>query len=162
MPEEEKVQFTGHLGDRGERQVRADLQLNGGGSHRGSPRVAPLTFSWFAAGVALFQLALALGMPWGEWAWGGAYAGALPNTMRWASGASAILVCTFAAIVLIRAGVVASAWQPLARKLIWGVVAYCAVGVVANALTPSSLERMLWLPVTLVLLASSVAVARGP
>ena len=40
--------------------------------------------------------------------------------------------------------------------------AYCALGVIANGITPSVWERVIWLPVTLMLLASSIVVAKGP
>lgn len=65
-------------------------------------------------------------------------------------------------VVLTRAGVVQTAWQPLSRYLVWGVVAYCAVGALANTVTPSASERMVWLPVTLLLLGTSLLVAIGP
>ena len=46
-----------------------------------------------------------------------------------------------------------------ARPWIWIVVGYSGLGVLANAATPSKWERVLWLPVALGLLATSVAVA---
>lgn len=101
-------------------------------------------------------------MPWGEIAWGGYYPGVLPTHMRFASVASAFLLLLLGLIVLIRAGLVKSAWQPATKKLIWVVVAYCALGVIANGITPSVWERVIWLPVTMMLLASSIAVAKGP
>jgi hypothetical protein len=38
-------------------------------------RTAAIVFSLFTAGVIAFQLALAAGAPWGEYAMGGAYPG---------------------------------------------------------------------------------------
>ena len=49
-------------------------------------------------------------------------------------------------------------WQPMSRTLIWVVVTYCALGVLANAATPSRWERRLWLPVVFGMLVSSVIV----
>lgn len=118
-------------------------------------------FAGLVAAAVLFQVGLAAGAPWGELAWGGAFPGALPARMRAASLASAAVLSLLALIVLVRAGVVLPGWRAASRKLVWGVVAYCALGVVANALTPSAWERLVWLPVTILLLWTSVAVARG-
>ena len=69
------------------------------------------------------------------------------------------LLIVFALVVEVRAGVVAAPWQTLSRSLIWLVVAYCGLGMIANAITPSKWERILWLPVVLVLLFTSLRVA---
>ena len=56
-------------------------------------------------------------------------------------------------------------WAPLPDAalpvLVWVVVGLSAVAVVLNAITRSTIERAIWLPVTLVLLASVLAVALG-
>lgn len=119
-------------------------------------------FAALTAGVILFQVTLAAGMPWGELAWGGSFPGALPAHMRAASVASAFLLLALGMVVLVRAGLFMPDWQPVSRKLVWVVVAYCALGVVANALSPSAWERIVWLPVTILLLVSSIVVAKGP
>lgn len=124
--------------------------------------IAARLFATLTAGAILFQLALGAGMPWGEFAWGGNYPGVLPMHMRAASGASVFLLLGLGLVVLIRAGLVQSAWQPVSKKLVWVVVAYCALGVIANALTPSVWERIIWLPVTMMMLASSIVVATKP
>jgi len=109
----------------------------------------------------LFQLALASGVPWGKLAWGGKFPGQLPVHMRVASVASALLLLGFGMVVAARAGIALSHWQPVSQVLVWVVVAYSALGVIANAVTPSAWERIIWLPVTTLLLASSIVVATG-
>ncbi|MCA1734876.1 MAG: hypothetical protein LC739_01815 [Actinobacteria bacterium] len=52
--------------------------------------------------VALFQIMLALGVPWGAAAWGGRNAGVLPTKLRIASAASALLLGGIAWLVLAR------------------------------------------------------------
>jgi hypothetical protein len=52
-------------------------------------------------------------------------------------------------------------WEPVSRTLVWGVVAYCVLGVLANALTPSRWERIIWLPVVSGMLLCSILVALG-
>ncbi len=81
--------------------------------------------------------------------------------MRIGSFASALLLLAFGILVLIRAGIVFPDWQPISRTFVWIVVVYCAVGVIANALSPSRWERIMWVPVTVLLLASSLTVAMG-
>lgn len=121
--------------------------------------VAALLFCALAVLAAGFQMALALGMPWGTLTWGGRFPGRLPGSMRGVAVISAALLLTFALVVAVRARMVLPEWEPLSQIVIWVVVGYSALGVVANAVTPSPKERLLWLPVVLMMLACSVAVA---
>lgn len=123
--------------------------------------IAARIFAPFFTVAILFEIALAAGMPWGEFAWGGSFPGVLPVNMRIASGVSASLLLVFVWVVLIRAGLVFPAWQPLSRKLVWGVVVYCALGMIANAATPSFWERIIWLPVLTICFVSSLVVAKA-
>lgn len=102
---------------------------------------------------------MVMGAPWGELTWGGKYPGRLPASMRGAAAVSALLLAAFALIVSVRAGLLLPQWAAPSRIAIWFVVAYCAVGVLANAATPSRKERLLWLPVVAVLLACSLLIA---
>jgi hypothetical protein len=124
-----------------------------------SAAVAASVFAVLALLVAAFQLALAAGMPWGKLTWGGKFPGTLPVYMRAVAVTSAVLAVAFGLTVAIRAGILLREWQPISRKLIWVVVAYCAIGVVANAATPSGSERRVWLPVVFVMLVSGLIVA---
>lgn len=108
-----------------------------------------------------FQLALALGAPWGQLTMWGAYPNTLPAHMRIAAAGSVLLLLGFAAIVAARAGLALPAWRRASRWLIWIVVAYMLAGTVLNAVTPSPGERAIWLPVALVLLACAARVALG-
>ena len=100
--------------------------------------------------LASFQVALALGLPWGEAAWGGAHAH-LGVGLRVASGVQAVLATGFALIVLRRAGhhiwaPLPSRWLPIAARILTG---YMALGTLMNAASRSSLERAMWTPVAL-------------
>jgi hypothetical protein len=110
----------------------------------------------------LFQIALAAGTPWGEFAWGGSHPGTLPKQLRIASGVSGAVLVALAFVVLVRAGLLMQRWKHKTRQLIWVVVGYGALGVVVNAITPSVWERIVWLPVTILLLVASLIVARSP
>jgi hypothetical protein len=108
--------------------------------------------------VALFQLALALGAPWGHLAMGGRYPGRFPAGARVGAVVQGALNLGFAVIVLGRAGLVTPA-PP--NWLFWVVVAASAIAAVLNLITPSIPERRLWGPVSLVMLICVVRVAIG-
>lgn len=106
----------------------------------------------------LFQLALALGAPWGEWTLGGRHRGVLPGLWRLVPIVSAALLVAFASVVATRAQLSFPDWYEESRSLIWIVVAYSTLGCVANAATRSAKERWLWLPVVCVMLVTSAVI----
>jgi hypothetical membrane protein len=123
------------------------------------PQVSAWVFGVLTAVLALFQLALALGAPWGHLAMGGRYPGRFPPPMRIAALAQVAINLALAAIVFARAGVALPELFDISRIGIWIVVAVMALAVVLNLITPSRWERRLWAPVAIPLLASSVHVA---
>ena len=91
---------------------------------------------------------------------GGAFPGKFPLTLRIAALAQAALITGMAVVVLSRAGLVLPGWSGVTRRLVWLVVAFAAVSLVLNLITPSAGERAIWAPVALLLLlASSTVVA---
>ncbi len=124
-----------------------------------SPQAAAWVFAALTLVVAVFQLALALGAPWGAYAMGGKFPGVFPVQMRVAALVQIALLAAIAGVVLARAGVALAAWQGTAAWLIWGVVAFAAVGVVLNLITPSRIERLTWAPVAILLLLAALRVA---
>jgi len=124
-------------------------------------RAAAIGYAVISAGVVAFQIALALGAPWGSAAMGGAFPGQYPPAMRVAAIFQAALMALTAGVVLSRAGVALPRWSRMSRRLVWLVVAFAGVGLVLNLLTPSASERILWAPVTFLLLACSLMVAAG-
>jgi len=92
---------------------------------------------------------------------GGRVTGVLPRRLRAVAFVSLLLLLAFAVIVAARAQWFLPALQEPSRWLVWVVVGYCALGVLANALTPSRRERRLWLPVVALMLVSSLLVARA-
>lgn len=122
-------------------------------------RPAAFLYSFASAGIIAFQLALAAGAPWGAYAMGGAYPGQFPPALRIAALLQAALLGGMAAVVLARARLILPRWLRLARWLVWGVVAFTAISLVLNLITPSAGERALWAPVAAVLLICSTVVA---
>lgn len=125
------------------------------------PGMAAIVFSIFAGGAVIFQLALALGAPWGEMAMGGRYPGRFPPKMRVAAFVQAVLLAILALLVLVRAGLVLGGLYGFSLWAIWLVVALFSVSAILNIITPSRKERMLWAPVTIVLTICSIVVARS-
>jgi hypothetical protein len=116
-------------------------------------------FSTFCVLVALFQLALALGAPWGEYTMGGRFRGQLPPKMRIAALFQIAILFVMVFIVLTRSGVVVNQFYDVSRTAIWFVVFFFVIGSILNLLTPSKKERVVWGPVNILCLAISIIVA---
>jgi hypothetical protein len=122
-------------------------------------RATAYIYSLLTAGVVVFQLALASGVPWGSYAMGGAVSGSYPTGLRVAAAVQAIVLVVLACVVLSRAGIVLDKWRPVSRWAVWIVVAWGAVSLLLNLITPSAGERMVWAPVAFLMLASTLVVA---
>lgn len=120
---------------------------------------AAITFSILMAGLAVFQLLLAAGMPLGRFAWGGQHR-ILPRGLRIGSLVAIFLYALFSAILLMRAGL-SPAWPSgdWVGPAAWGVAAYMALGVVVNAMSRSRPERLTMTPLVTILLALTLFVA---
>src|SRR5215210_3804464 len=110
-------------------------------------RIAAFLYAIISLGVVAFQIGLAAGAPWGAYAMGGAFPGQFPPALRIAALVQAALIVGMAAVVLARAGLVLATWSRVSRWLVWVVVAFAAVGLVLNLITPSAPERAIWAPV---------------
>jgi hypothetical protein len=113
------------------------------------------------AGMAIFQVLLALGLPLGHAAFGGTET-VLRAKLRAASVISALVFFAAFYVVLARGGRfgVAGESTPV-RIAIWVFAAIFGVSTLANIASRSRWERFLMAPVGLVLTACCVAVALG-
>jgi hypothetical protein len=102
--------------------------------------------------LVVFQLALALGAPYGAAAWGGRNPGVLPPNLRIASAVVGIVVYPLMAVVILAAaGLIGDDWLPIDPIVaMWILTGFFALGAVVNALSPSAPERV-WSPVSAVL-----------
>jgi hypothetical protein len=128
--------------------------------------VAVLSAALFA-GLALFQLALALGAPWGAHVYGGRAVeddGTLPGKWRASSAAGSVILLLFAWVMLARGGVIETSLdETLLTVLAWMVVAYMAINAAMNFSSKDSLERWLFGSVTVALVVlCSIVAAAGP
>jgi len=109
--------------------------------------------------VIAFQIAIALGAPWGEYTMGGRNPGKLPMGLRIAAGFQSSVILFFDLVVLTRVSLILPQLASLSRTLIWFVVGFFVLGSLLNLITPSKKERLLWAPVNLVMLALSLFIA---
>ena len=121
--------------------------------------IAGVAFAIAAGVVIAFQLALALGAPWGEYAMGGTQPGRFPPALRVAAVGQAVVIALLAIVVLSAAGLAIPGVADTLPWSIWVAVAVSAVALVLNTITRSSGERRIWAPVTAVMLVSSLIVA---
>lgn len=121
--------------------------------------LAGLAFAVVAVGVIGFQLALALGAPWGAYAMGGAFPGRFPPPIRVAAVVQAVVIGLLALAVLSAAGLVLPDLAATLPWLVWVAVVVSALAVVLNSISRSAGERRIWVPVAVVLLLSSLLVA---
>jgi len=129
------------------------------GDHMMLKRISALSYTIISLAVIAFQIALAAGAPWGAFAMGGAFPGQFPPALRIAYLIQAAVLLGMAVVVLVRAGFILLRWSRASRWLIWFVVAYAALSLVLNLITPSAGERAIWAPTAFLLLASSGIVA---
>jgi len=126
-----------------------------------TPRLSSKIFALLILVVVAFELALALGAPWGRVAMGGGVAGALPPRLRLAALAQIVVLGLSALVILHRVGWALPFLRISHRWPAWIVVGLFAVAVVLNTITPSGWERAIWLPVALGLFLTALHVARS-
>ncbi|MCZ8343995.1 MAG: hypothetical protein O9301_13255 [Leptospira sp.] len=120
--------------------------------------VALFIFSSLNLIVVLFQMGLAIGMPWGALSMGGKFPGRQPLSMRIVAIVNILLLCFLNLIVGVHSGEIYPEFQGFASKAIWFVVVFFILGTILNTITPSKKERI-WAPVCAVQLASSLYLA---
>ncbi|MGD8215294.1 hypothetical protein [Aestuariimicrobium sp. Y1814] len=113
--------------------------------------------------LCAFQVALALGAPWGRFAWGGQHPDVLPTGFRVASAVSVLVYAFLALVVLDLAGVLDPFPNSFSRVAMWVIAGVLALGVVMNAISRSKPERLVMTPVALALAVLALVIAlRGP
>ena len=111
--------------------------------------------------IGLFQLALALGAPLGEYTMGGRFPGKLPSSMRIAAVVQLVILFLFVAVVASKAGLVLEQYHGAARVGAWVVVVFFGLGTVMNLSSPSKKEKLIMGPANVIALVSTLVVALG-
>jgi hypothetical protein len=114
--------------------------------------VAAIVAVLLIAVIVVFQLALALGAPLGQAAWGGQHAGALPTRLRLASAVAALVIYPLVALaILASADLIEADWLPLQGPVVmWALAGLLGSGALLNLVSRSRTERY-WTPVALVI-----------
>jgi hypothetical protein len=112
--------------------------------------------------LVVFQLALALGAPYGAAAWGGRIPGVLPRKLRIASAVAGIVVYPLMAVVILAAaGLIGDDWLSIDPAVaMWILTGFFALGAIVNAVSRSAPERI-WAPVSAVLALCCALIALG-
>lgn len=124
-----------------------------------TPRRAAKIFVGLIMVICGFQLALALGAPWGRFAMGGIYPHAYPPAMRLAALVQIAVLAGAALVVLSRAGLAWRTGHQQAGWLTWVITGVLLLGFCLNLISPSPGERLLWSPVALGLFLCAARIA---
>ena len=113
-------------------------------------RAAALVASALLIVIAVFQIALALGMPARKMAWGGGYEGKLPTGLRVASGVAGFVIYPLAALLVLAAGELTDFDRvpDVGPVGMWVLTGLFALAAILNFLSRSRVERV-WGPVAL-------------
>ena len=109
--------------------------------------------------LAVLQVLVASGRPYGRLVWGGQHA-TLPRHLRIGSAASVVVYAGMAWVLLARAGLLPGR-SGAVDVLAWVVLAYLALGVVVNGISRSRAERLVQTPTCALLAACALVVALG-
>ena len=109
--------------------------------------------------VALFQAALALGAPMGEYAWGGRNVGVLPKNYRLASGLSALVLLAisghYASVIGWLPSLLNDHWRAYS---LWALTAFFALSFVGNLPSKSKAERKMFIPISGAILVANLLI----
>ena len=120
---------------------------------------AAALFCVLMAALTVFQAALIIGAPLGQFAWGGQDR-VLPVRKRLGSVISIGLYLVFLVVVVQRAGLAeVIPWPVVVDVAIWVLVAYFVLGIGLNSVSKSKPERWTMAPLCAVLAALTLIVA---
>lgn len=108
--------------------------------------------------LAVLQLLVAAGLPYGRLVWGGGHR-VLPGRLRVGSVISAFLYAAFAWLLLARAGTPAGEESNVVVVLTWALLGFFVVGTLMNLISRSRPERLTMTPVCAALAVATLIVA---
>ncbi|MGN7200320.1 hypothetical protein [Arthrobacter sp. SAFR-044] len=119
----------------------------------------PLAFCTVLGVLAVFQLLLIIGLPFGRFAWGGQNP-VLSARQRVGSAVSIVVYAAFALVALERGALISIFPAPLVAVVaMWVIAAYLLLSVLPNLASKSKYERRVMVPVSLVLAGLAFVVA---
>ncbi|MGV9194111.1 PQQ-dependent sugar dehydrogenase [Microbacterium sp. MC2] len=111
-------------------------------------------------GLAVLQVLVACGLPYGRFVWGGQHT-VVPTRLRVGSAVAVVLYAAIAALLLSRAGILPGGTSVVIVVLTWIVCAYFVVGIALNLISRSLPERWTMAPVSAVLAVCALILALG-
>ena len=113
------------------------------------------------ASLTVFQIALILGAPLGNYAWGGQHK-VLPKNLKIGSIVSILLYASFAVIILSKTNIANVINNDATLDVTtWILAGYFWLGVIMNGISRSKTERNLMTPVALILSVLTTIIALG-
>ena len=111
--------------------------------------------------VAAVQVLLAVGAPFGHISWGGRHHGKLPDKLRVGSGVAAVILLLAALIALAQGGLIS--WSPIPEGWLtaatWLLAGFLVLNTLGNLSSESRFEKIVFAPVTAVLVVLLVILA---
>ena len=125
-------------------------------------KVAAVVAACLLGVIAVFQLALALGMPARRMAWGGQYEGKLPTGLRIASAFAGVVIYPLATLLILEAADVTDfeVVPDVGPIGMWVFTGLFAFGALLNLVSRSKAERV-WAPVSMGIAVCCGIVAAG-
>jgi hypothetical protein len=109
--------------------------------------------------IVLFQLALVLGAPFGEYTMGGKFPGKLSYKMRIIAFIQIVILILFASVIIVKAGLSLEKYYNIGRIGIWFVVAFFILGSIVNLSSPSRKEKLVMGPANIIALIITFLIA---
>ena len=119
--------------------------------------VAAIVATLVLAALAVLQVLVAAGRPYGRLVWGGQHE-TLPRRLRVGSAVSVVVYAAMAWVLLARAEIFGP-FKPFVGIATWVLFGYFAIGIALNAISRSRPERLVMTPTCVVLAACSLTVA---
>jgi hypothetical protein len=98
--------------------------------------------------IAIFQVLLFLGFPWGEYSWGGRYSGVLPKKLRIMSLPSAIILLLMGFVFLIDTKVVLLSINFPTHVLVYLFTVFLGLNTLGNLASKSRKEKLVMSPLS--------------
>ena len=111
--------------------------------------------------IIIFHICLMIGKPWGHLTMAGRFQGELPFKMKLFSGLSILILFFIATIVEIGSGNLLSVSRDLRYIMLSMALIFNVFQTILHTITPSKWERILWLPIILIMLCTNAMILFG-